>query len=88
MIRIFIYNTLLFLVIMMLYTITVFLLGYGSNDSYQIHAWIVFFIYAFAHLILNYWIVKKYKGESLRVWLKSYLYIITLYMIVVLIYQT
>jgi hypothetical protein len=80
-------NVILFIVLIILYFITGFLLGYGSNDNYKQSAWILFGGFVVTHLIINLIFISNPQKNSIIVVIGSCLYIMILYGIVAYIYR-
>jgi len=77
----------LFIILIILYFISGFLAGYGSNNSYEGAAWRLYIIFFLAHLGINYLLLKKLKILSSAVLISSCIVTLILYAIVALIYR-
>ncbi len=80
-------NVILFIVLIILYFITGFLLGYGSNDNYKQSAWLLFGGFVVIHLIINLIFISSPQKNNIIVVIGSCLYIMILYGIVAYIYR-
>jgi len=84
MIKLCFYNTLIFIGLLIVYTLIVFLGGYATGEGEKsIMPWILFAIVFFMHLVVNFFLVKDTQNRII-----TYTYIVFLYIALTLIYQT
>jgi hypothetical protein len=81
-VKIYIINTLLFIILFFLYYFTGFLLGYASNAKYVTASWILFAAFLTAHLIINILFITRPKYHDKKAVILSSIYITILYGII------
>ncbi len=77
----------LFFVLIVLYFLFGFFAGYGANNTYEAAAWILYTVFVFFHLVLNYFLLKKMKTLNSILLLSSCIEILILYGTVAWIYR-
>ena len=85
--KVYIINILLFIVLFVVYYITGFLLGYGSNDSYEANSWWLYTGFIFMHLVINVLFIAKPKVTAVNHIAISSVLILALYGIVAYIFR-
>lgn len=77
--KVYIINIFLFIVLFVIYYITGFLLGYGSNDSYESNSWWLYTGFTAIHLIINVLFIAKHKVTEVNHMAVSSVLILALY---------
>lgn len=77
----------LFVVLIVLYFLSGFVAGYGSNNNYEAAAWRLFIGFVIGHLVINYLLLKKMRIFDFTAFVSSCIEILILYGIVAWIYR-
>ncbi len=85
--KILLINVGLFIVLIILYFITGFLAGYGSNNNYEAAAWRLYIGFFIFHLLINFVLLIRMKMVSALYIIFSSVEILILYGIVAWIYR-
>jgi hypothetical protein len=83
----FLINIGLFVVLIIVYFISGFLAGYGSNNSYEAESWRLYVAFVIGHLLINFILLKKLKIADIPSVVFSCIEIFILYGIVAWIYK-
>ena len=84
--KLYLLNIPLFIVLFILFFLTAFGLGYGSNNSYQAATWRLFGEFVVAHLIINFLLIRRFKISQKSTIIYNYIEIVTLYGFVTWVY--
>ena len=85
--KVYIINIFLFIILFVVYYITGFLLGYGSNDSYEASSWWLYIGFVVMHLVINVLFISKPKVTAVKHIVVSSVLILALYGIVAYIFR-
>jgi hypothetical protein len=80
-------NVALFVLSFGLYTVLAFWMGFGSNDNYATHAWVLFYFFPFAQLVVFTVLVKRKRKLLSAYYLSGVLTILIAYGMVVYYYS-
>ncbi len=79
-------NFFFFVVLLILYFISGFVTGYGSNDNYKNAAWILFIIFIIMHLFINFLLLTKQK-RTFKFYMITTLEILMLWLMIAWFYR-
>jgi hypothetical protein len=72
-------NLMLFIVLIIVYTLAAYGAGYGANDSNNTSAWTLYGVFVVIHLLINGFVLYKFKFHGKWVIISSNLMILALY---------
>ena len=85
--KFFLLNIGLFIVLVIVFFITGFLAGYGSNNNYEAASWRLYFGFVIAHVLINLLLLYRYKFFTVQSILLTSLEIFFLYAILAWYYK-
>ncbi len=80
-------NIIMFIILIIIYTIIAYGSGYASNSNYNTSAWILYGVFFAIHLLANGVVLYKFKLHDKWIIISSYLIILFLYSFLIWAYR-